>query len=845
MNSKQQLLNGVNKLSDTVKVTLGTKGRTVLFNKKFTENTHTPVITKDGVTVARYCGSDNNIEQMAINIVREAAEKTVSSSGDGPQPLYSKVLTPNGFVEMGSLKPGDTICGTNGSFQKVLEVFPKGEKEIYEVEFLDGRVVECCEDHLWTVTTYYGTTNTVPLKNLKGNEYFIKSNGDKQYRFYTPKTVVEFESKNVPIDPYLLGVLLGDGSLSGSGDIEICIDVNKEFILNNIPKNIEFNCTYVEDKNCFRVKFKNNDLKDSLDKLNLYGVKSSTKFIPKEYLYNNSIVRQSLLQGLLDTDGYINNRGLFEFSTVSNQLMLDFKELVYSLGYSINYKLHSRDNDPNSYSEVPIHRITQLKGYKYGNKIIKIRSTGRNTKMQCIKVSNNDNLYITDNYIVTHNTTSTILLAQYLINNGAILLDNGYSYWDIANTWDEMCTEAIDFINKNSIPIDKEYEYLRKVATISANDSNVGDLLHQVISEIGIYGDIDVSKSNLSETEVTLVKGMRLHKGFFSPWMCTNFDTMEFNSSEVSVIVFDGIIRDFNDIRPYLAVIDESRGLQASPVLVYAEDVTSTAIERFKQWLIINKRDFVIVEHDGFGDRREQLINDVCLLTGARPIKPNTPHTEALSKIGLAGSVSVTKDYCSIITPGELSELNSQLLSEEISKIKSMLNNKDLQDSDRKYYSKRLANLTGGIAVIEVGGNTSVEMEEKYDRIEDAVLAVKASSKLGVSIGGGYTWVKLGNHLIKKYSKNPIGVVFAQSFFEVLKQLLINAGELHKYNKVIDSITNDNKAYDLKTSKFYDLNNYPVYDATSVLIDAIVNSLAVSKSILSIDKCIYDNIIHN
>ena len=555
-------------------------------------------------------------------------------------------------------------------------------------------------------------------------------------------------------------------------------------------------------------------------------------------------MREALLRGLLDTDGHTNKKGLFEYSTVSDQLANDFKELVYSLGYNIYYRLHKRILDKNSYSNTPIHRIYQLKGYKYGNKIIDVVKTGNVTKMQCIKVSNSDNLYITDNYIVTHNTTSTVLLAQYLVNNGIKLLENGYSYWDVANTWDKCTAEAVEFIKSKSIPIDAKFEYLKKVASISANDPNIGDLIHQVVSEIGIYGDIEVRKSLLGETEVTLVKGMQLHKGYFSPWMCTDFEKMEFNSQEVSIIVFDGIIRDFNDIKPYIDVIDAVRKLQASPVMIYAEDVTATATERLKQWFIINKRDFVIVEHDGFGDRREQLINDLCILTGARPVKPNSPPMEIADKIGYAQTINVSRDYCSIIVPEDDVAGENSLLSKEIAKIHRILNNKDLNEQDRRYHSKRLANLTGGIAVIEVGGSTSVEMEEKYARIEDAVLAVKASTKEGVSVGGGYTWIKAGNELLSKYGKDPVAVVFAQSFFEVLKQLLINAGELHKYNNIIENITENDTAYDLKTGALYTIKEYPVLDATSVLIDAIQNSVSVAKSILSIEKCIYNNIIH-
>jgi len=132
------VLQGVNLLVDTVKQTLGTKGRTILFND---ENNRTH-ITKDGVTVARHIFSEDNYENMVITVLREASFKTMKSSGDGPQPLWSKILTPSGFTTMGKIKIGDEICGTNNTLQKVIGVFPKGEKEIYKVYFSDGR--DCC-----------------------------------------------------------------------------------------------------------------------------------------------------------------------------------------------------------------------------------------------------------------------------------------------------------------------------------------------------------------------------------------------------------------------------------------------------------------------------------------------------------------------------------------------------------------------------------------------------------------------------------------------------------------------------------------------------------------------------
>ena len=144
---RSEIIEGVKKLAKAVKITLGPKGKNVLF----TDIYNNPVITKDGVTVANNIVLSEDYQEIGARMVRDIASKTSKEAGDGPQPLYARILTPDGFITMGEVNVGDIINGTNGTIQKVEGVFPKGEKEIYIVKFIDGREVECCEDHLWEV----------------------------------------------------------------------------------------------------------------------------------------------------------------------------------------------------------------------------------------------------------------------------------------------------------------------------------------------------------------------------------------------------------------------------------------------------------------------------------------------------------------------------------------------------------------------------------------------------------------------------------------------------------------------------------------------------------------------
>lgn len=491
--ARDKLISGINILANAVKVTLGPKGRNVLIQK----DTGIPTLTKDGVSVAKSIYLEDEIENMGASLVKEAASRTAIVAGDGPQPLYSKILTPTGWTTMGEIKVGDTICGTNGSLQKVIGVFPKGKKQVYKVKFSNGQVVDCCEDHLWEVSLPHGSKKILPLKTLLKDYIKKDKKGWNKYKYYTPKTEVEFENSTTIIDPYLLGVLLGDGCFSDSGSIEISIGYNKKHILEKLilPEGIVTKIQHIPDRNSYRVKFLSNNsensLRDILKILNLKNTRSSTKFIPKEYLYSKKEIRLKLLQGLLDTDGHINSRGLFEFSTVSEQMYHDFLELTRSLGIQSFSYLMDRKKD-SSYSENKIYRVNQLKGYKNGIKIIDIIPTDIITDMQCIKVSNENCLYITNDFIVTHNTSTSTILAQEMINRGVKFLGLDADPNDLKRGMEKAGEVIAETLKKIAKPIESSSE-IEQIATISANsDSSIGKMISEAMELVGRDGVITV-----------------------------------------------------------------------------------------------------------------------------------------------------------------------------------------------------------------------------------------------------------------------------------------------------------------------------------------------------------------
>ena len=367
-----------------------------------------------------------NIFDFIKNESGNAVINAVAGSGK-EQPIWSKVQTFNGPVEIGSLKINDTIIGINGKEQKVLGVFPQGIKDYYRVTFRDGSFTHCGLEHLWTINNagkYNKSLKTLPLSEMikKG---FKKKCGDLKYRIPLCEPV-EYPEIDVKINPYVLGLLIGNGSLTTSspvlsfnGDdldiVEECKRLlpNVTFSIRNTSENGLQTTLVPSDKTFLNSK---NWIKTYLEKLNLC-VHSSEKHIPSVYLRNSIENRKLLLRGLMDSDGScVKNRT--SFTSTSKQLINDIKELINSLGgiaietktdvrgepcYRVNIKTFfcpfnaskKKDNWRLSVKNGPSRYISN------------IEKVGR-CEQVCIKVSNQDSLYLTDNFIVTHNTTTLI-----------------------------------------------------------------------------------------------------------------------------------------------------------------------------------------------------------------------------------------------------------------------------------------------------------------------------------------------------------------------------------------------------------------------------------------------------
>jgi ATP-dependent Clp protease ATP-binding subunit ClpC len=377
------------------------------------------------------------------------------------QPLDAKILTPNGWTTMGEINIGDEVLTPEGKTTKVIGVYPQGEKDIYRLTFKDGRSTEACGEHLWKV---YGIPEGKSRK--KGwsilNTLDIKDKIENTtYKLKLPlvsENIIKNENLDYVIDPYLMGLLLGDGHFGKyelsltTDDIEIAENVEeiigsdyKLTVNGDGIKTNTFRINISEDKLIEkRTRYYKNDrihpLLEETDLLHLTETKSNNKFIPEKYKNGSLTQKISLIQGLMDSDGTVTKTGTLQYSSVSYKLIKDMQELIWSIGgvasisdkqttYTykgvkklgqVSYILSIRYHSPKNLFLLERKKEKAPSNYQYTktlkNNIVKIELIGKK-EAKCIMIEDDNHLYITDNYIVTHNTSIIEGLAQ-LIKDG-------------------------------------------------------------------------------------------------------------------------------------------------------------------------------------------------------------------------------------------------------------------------------------------------------------------------------------------------------------------------------------------------------------------------------------------
>lgn len=443
------------------------------------------------------------------------------------------------------------------------------------------------------------------------------------------------------------------------------------------------------------------------------------------------------------------------------------------------------------------------------------------------------------NDVAGDGTTTAAVLAQAIINEGSknvaaganpIILKKG-----IAKAVD-VCVDELKNISK---PITDKHA-IAQVASISAGDESVGELISQAMEKVGNDGVITIEESKTMKTELKVVEGMQFDRGYASAYMATDLDKMVAELDNPYILITDKKISSIQEILPVLEQIVKT----GRKLLIIAEDVEGEALAT----LVLNKLrgafTCVAVKAPGFGDRRKAMLKDIAILTGGTVISQELGYElkdATLDMLGSAKQVKVDKDNTTIVEGAG----NSEAIAQRVNQIKNQLA-ETTSEYDKEKLQERLAKLAGGVAVIEVGAATEVEMKERKLRIEDALNATRAAVEEGIVPGGGVALLATYN-AVEKFVKTLDGdektgakIVLA-ALQAPIKQIAYNAGvdgsiiiyELLK-NK------NPNRGYDALNNKFVDMIDAGIIDPTKVTRSALQNAASVASTMLTTESIVVD-----
>ncbi|OGF18470.1 chaperonin GroL [Candidatus Falkowbacteria bacterium RIFCSPLOWO2_12_FULL_45_10] len=438
-------------------------------------------------------------------------------------------------------------------------------------------------------------------------------------------------------------------------------------------------------------------------------------------------------------------------------------------------------------------------------------------------------------------TTTATILAQAMITEGLKLVASGVNPIEIRNGIEQKVEQVIKKLKEMSKLISTKEE-IAQVASISANDKEIGGIIAEAMEAVGKDGVITVEEGQHFGVEKEVVEGMQFDKGYVSPYMVTNGEKMQSEFEDPYILITDKKISALADILPLLEKLAQSG---RKDLVIIAEDVEGEALATF----IVNKLrgtfNVLAVKAPGFGDRRKAMLEDIAIVTGGRVISEEVGlklENTDISDLGQSRKVVATKEDTTVID----GRGDKKAISERISQIRKEIELTD-SDFDKEKLQERLAKLSGGVAVIKVGAATETEMKEKKDRIEDALNATKAAVEEGVVLGGGLALAVAGDafhELTEKNKDNPGARIVDSAILEPIKQIVYNAGKdgsLILYNIIVHHQKGQtNIGYNAVTGKFEDLMESGIVDPTKVTRLALQNAASAAVMFLTIEAVIAD-----
>jgi chaperonin GroEL len=440
------------------------------------------------------------------------------------------------------------------------------------------------------------------------------------------------------------------------------------------------------------------------------------------------------------------------------------------------------------------------------------------------------------NDIAGDGTTTATLLAQAIVHEGLRNVAAGANPMAIKHGIEQAVDEAVEAIKSQSREIGDK-EDIARVATISARDRAVGDVIADAIEKVGKDGVVNVEESNTFGFDLEFTEGMQFDKGYLSPYMITDTERMEAVLEDPYILIANQKVGAVQDLLPVLEkVIQQGRQL-----LIVAEDVEGEALAT----IVVNKLrgtfTCVAVKAPGFGDRRKRMMEDIGILTGGEVITEEMGlklENTQVTQLGRARKVVITKDDTTIIDGAG----DADAIKGRIKQIKNEIENTD-SDFDREKLQERLAKLAGGVAVIKVGAATEVELKETKHRVEDALNATRAALEEGIVPGGGVVLVNAipavkveGDNIDLKTGK----AIVARALEEPLRQIAANAGM--EGSVVVDKVKNleAGVGYNAETNVYEDMTKAGIIDPAMVTRSALQNAASIAKNILTTECIVAD-----
>jgi chaperonin GroEL len=435
-------------------------------------------------------------------------------------------------------------------------------------------------------------------------------------------------------------------------------------------------------------------------------------------------------------------------------------------------------------------------------------------------------------------TTTATVLGQSIIKEGIKNLAAGASPMEIKRGIDAAIKEIVAFLKKQSVEV-KGTEKIAQVATISANnDPEIGKLIAAAMAKVGEKGVITVEEAKSLETSLDVVEGLQFDKGYVSPYMVTDSEKMEVAYDEPYILIFDKKISVMKDL---ISVLETVAG-EGRPLVIICEDLEGEALATIVLNNIRGAIKCAAVKAPGFGDDRKAMLEDIAVMTGATVVseeKGMKLEDVSLPMLGSSKRIKITKENTVIVDGAG----KSDAIKKRIGLIESQIKTSD-SEFDREDLQKRLAKMSGGVAVLNVGAATEVEMKEKKARVDDALHATRAAVEEGVIAGGGSTLVRASIALesLKLEGEQQVGVeIVRQAVLEPLRQIAKNAGK--EGAVIVDTLLKEKDAnigYNAKTDTFEDLMKAGVIDPTKVTRSALQNAGSIASMVLTTEALVTD-----